>query len=332
MRDIEAKSMMSKLRVGVVGVGYLGRFHARKYAGMKDVELAGVVDADRSRAREMAETLNTRAYDHHRDLMGKVDAVSIVVPTPGHYSVGMDFLENNVHLLVEKPFTRTVEEADELNRIAGERDLIVQVGHLERFNPALKAVQGAVRDPVYMEANRLSVYQERGTDVSVVLDLMIHDIDICLHLAGAGVRSIHATGLPVVSDHIDMANARLEFRNGCVANLTASRVAPEAKRELRLYQEDACIHVDFGGHSATLARRNGSDPGKSDGDAPMPGMDFQRFSPDKGDALLEETLAFVQAVRQKRPPAVTGRMGRDALSIALAVGDRIQAQNQRRGE
>ncbi len=323
---------MNKLRVGVVGVGYLGKFHARKYAGMEDVELAGVVDADRSRARGIAEELNTRAYVHHRDLMGGVDAVSIVVPTPGHFPVGRDFLENNVHLLIEKPITTTVEQADELIRMAGERDLIIQTGHLERFNPALKAVRDAVRDPVFMEAQRRSVYQERGTDVSVVLDLMIHDIDICLHLAGSEVRSIQAAGLPVVSGRIDMANARLEFRNGCVANLTASRVAPEAKRELRLYQEDACIHVDFGGHGATLARRNGSDPGKRDDDAPMPGMDVQRFSPDKGDALLEETLAFVEAVRLGRPPAVTGRMGRDALAVALAVGDRIEAQNRRRGE
>ncbi len=323
---------MKKLRVGVVGVGYLGKFHARKYAGMEDVELVGVVDEDRSRARRIAEDLDTRPYTHHRDLLGKVDAASIVVPTPGHFPVGKDFLENNVHLLIEKPITTTVAEADELIRMARERDLIVQVGHLERFNPALKAVQDAVRDPVFMEANRLSVYQERGTDVSVVLDLMIHDIDICLHLAGAGVRSIHAAGLPVVSEHTDMANARLEFRNGCVANLTASRVAAEAKRELRLFQEEVCIHVDFGGHGATLARRNGSHPGTSDGDAPMPGMDVQRFSPDKGDALLEETLAFVRAVRQGRAPAVTGRMGRDALSIALAVEDRIQAQQRRRGE
>ncbi len=325
---------MNKLRVGVVGVGYLGAFHARKYAAMENVDLVGVVDADRSRAREIARGLNTRACTHHRDLMGEVDAASIVVPTPGHFSVGRDFLENNVHLLIEKPITTSVEEADELIRMAGERDLVIQVGHLERFNPALKAVEEVVRNPVFMEANRLSVFQERGSDVSVVLDLMIHDIDICLHLAGSAVRSIHAAGLSVVSEHIDMANARLEFQNGCVANLTASRVASEPRRDLRLMQEDACIHVDFGGHGSTVARRNGSAPERRDTEkeaSPIPGMVFQRFTPDKGDALLEETLAFVQAVRQGRPPAVTGRMGRDALSIALAVGDRIQTQLRRRG-
>ncbi|MCP4688252.1 MAG: Gfo/Idh/MocA family oxidoreductase [Desulfobacterales bacterium] len=324
---------MDKLRVGVVGVGYLGKFHAQKYAGMENVDLVGVVDADQTLAREIAGGLGAEAHAHHRDLIGKVDAVSVVVPTPAHFSVSRDFLENNVHLLIEKPITTTVEEADELIRMAEERRLIIQVGHLERFNPALKTVQHAVKKPVLMEARRLSVYQERGTEVSVVLDLMIHDIDICLHLAGSGIRSIHAAGISVVSGRIDMANARLEFQNGCVANLTASRIAAEPRRELRLYQEDACIHVDFGGHGASLARRNGSPPEKSRKesrkDAPIPGMDFQRFSPGKGDALLEEALSFVHAVRVGEAPVVTGRMGRDALSAALAVQDRIQTQNQR---
>jgi len=222
---------MNKLRVGVVGAGYLGRFHAEKYARMDDVELVGVVDIDKSQAEEVAGRFNTKAYLHHEYLFGKVDAVSIVVPTPAHFSVAKDFLENNIDVLIEKPMSETTEQADELIRFAKSKSLIIQVGHLERFNPAVVALRDIIKQPMFIESHRLSIYKDRCTDVSVVLDLMIHDIDIILNIVRSEIVNIHAAGIPVISGHVDIANARLEFKSGCIANVTASRISTKNERK-----------------------------------------------------------------------------------------------------
>ncbi|MBU0986987.1 MAG: Gfo/Idh/MocA family oxidoreductase [Proteobacteria bacterium] len=317
---------MKKIRVGVIGVGYLGKFHAEKYAGMDDVDLMGVVDTERSQAESVAEKYNTKAYPTYRDLFGKVDAVSIVVPTGSHFTVARDFLQNGIDVLIEKPMTTTLEEADELIRFSESRGLIVQVGHLERFNPAVVALQDIVRKPMFIESHRLSTYKERCTDVSVVLDLMIHDIDIILNFVKSDVTEIRASGIPVISEHVDIANARLEFKTGCVANVTASRISTKNERKIRLFQKDAYVSVDFTGREITVIQQN-QNMGKGGG--LIPGMEINRLCFTQSDALEEELKSFVRAVIRREAPEVTGQMGRDALKIALNVMEQIKTNSAR---
>lgn len=331
---------MEKLRVGVVGVGYLGTFHAEKYAAMDGVELIGVVDIDRQRARESADLYGCHAFLDHKDLMGKVDAVSIVVPTPDHFNVSRDFLENDIHVMIEKPMTETLEEADTLLELAADRNLVVQVGHLERFNPAVRALREIVKFPRFIESHRLSIYKTRCDDVSVVLDLMIHDIDIILNIVQSDIQHIHGAGISVVSGQVDIANARLAFTNGCVANVTASRISMKNERKIRLFQKDAYISVDFANHEITVVRPKAYecvddvvsvDAGvTSDPDAGpelIPGMDIDRRHFEKGDALAEELSSFTDSVISGKLPAVTGRMGRDALKIALEIMEQIRSSS-----
>ena len=315
---------MKKLRVGVVGAGYLGRFHAEKYARMHDVELIGVVDIDKSQAEEVAGRLNTKAYLHHEYLFGKVDAVSIVVPTPAHFSVAKDFLKNNIDVLIEKPMSETTEQADELIDFAKSRNLIIQVGHLERFNPAVVALRDIIKQPMFIESHRLSIYKDRCTDVSVVLDLMIHDIDIILNFVRSEIVNIHAAGIPVISGHVDIANARLEFKSGCVANVTASRISTKNERKIRLFQKDTYISVDFANQGITVIQRN-----DKVGGGLIPGMEIKQLSFAKGDALENELKSFVKTVRRRENPEVTGQMGRDALKIALSIMKQIRDTNRR---
>jgi predicted dehydrogenase len=315
---------MNKLRVGVVGAGYLGRFHAEKYARMDNVELVGVVDIDKFQAEEVAGRFNTKAYLHHKHLFGKVDAVSIVVPTPAHFSVAKDFLENNIDVLIEKPMSETTEQADELIDFAKSRNLIIQVGHLERFNPAAVALRDIIKQPMFIESHRLSIYKDRCTDVSVVLDLMIHDIDIILNFVRSEIVNIHAAGIPVISGHVDIANARLEFKSGCVANVTASRISTKNERKIRLFQKDTYISVDFANQGITVIQRNDKVKGGL-----IPGMEIKQLSFAKGDALEDELKSFVKTVRRRENPEVTGQMGRDALKIALSIMKQIRDTNRR---
>ncbi|HXV20293.1 MAG TPA: Gfo/Idh/MocA family oxidoreductase, partial [Desulfuromonadales bacterium] len=214
---------MSRLRAGVIGVGYLGRFHAQKYAALENVDLVGIADVSRERAEEVAAEVGTTAFTDYRELLAQVDLVSIVVPTQHHFPVAKECLEAGCHILLEKPVTQTVAEADELIRMAAERHLIFQVGHLERFNPAILALRGVLKNPLFIESHRLAPFKPRGTDVNVVLDLMIHDIDIILNMVPSTVKVVNSVGVPVLSNEVDIANARLQFENGCVANVTASR-------------------------------------------------------------------------------------------------------------
>jgi predicted dehydrogenase len=315
---------IKKLRVGVIGVGYLGKFHAEKYSKMDNVDLVGVVDVNKERAKKVAKKIDAHPYTYYKDLYGKVDAVSIVVPTPVHSTVSRDFLENDIDVLIEKPITVTLEEADKLIQIAESRGLIIQVGHLERFNSAVVALQDIIKKPMFIESHRLSIYKERGTDVSVVHDLMIHDIDIILNFVKSDLISIHAAGIPVISNNIDIANSRLEFKNGCVANVTASRISTKNERKIRLFQRDAYISVDFANHGITIIRQN-----DQNSYGLIPGMDIQQLCFTKGDALEDELKSFVQAVFKREAPAVTGQMGRDALKIALNIVEQINKANRR---
>ena len=318
------KTAAKKLRVGVVGVGYLGKFHAEKYAHMADVELVGVADIDPVAATKVADRLSTTAYTGHAALLDRVDAVSVVVPTSAHFAVARDFLENGVDVLIEKPMTTTLEEADALVTLAENQDLIIQVGHLERFNQAVVALKGILHRPMFIESHRLSLFTDRASDVSVVLDLMIHDIDLISNFARSELISVHAAGVPVVSTEVDIANARLEFKSGCVANVTASRISIKNERKIRLFQKDCYISVDFVEHSITVIRRKGDDRSGL-----IPGMDIQQLSFDQGDALEDELKEFVQSVRDRSEPQVDGRVGRDALRIALNVMGQINSKIDR---
>lgn len=316
--------MDKKIRAAVIGVGYLGKFHAEKYAAMEHVDLVGVVDVDPERAARVARKLGTRAFTDYRELLGRVDAVSVVVHTPAHYAVSRAFLEDDVDVLIEKPMTTDLAEADTLIDIAGQRGLIIQVGHLERFNPAVVALRDIINEPMFIESHRLSVYKPRCTDVSVVLDLMIHDIDIILNFVNSEVQSIHAAGIPVISAEVDIANARLEFVNGCVANVTASRIATRNERKIRIFQRDAYMSVDFANHAITLVRQAAEGNNEI-----VPGTDLQQLAFKSGDALDDEIRSFVNAVSQRSTPEVTGQMGRDALGIALDIMNQISKTSGR---
>jgi predicted dehydrogenase len=315
---------MKKIRVGVIGVGYLGKFHTEKYSRMDNVELVGVADIDRSRADDVAAEFGAQAFTDYRDLFGHVDAVSIVVPTAAHFSVGSDFLNRDVDVLLEKPMTSNLEQADELIEIAESRGRILQVGHLERFNPAIMALKDIVKYPMFIEAHRLSIFKNRSTDVSVVLDLMIHDIDIIMHVVKSRIKSIHAAGAPVICENADIANARLEFESGCVANVTASRISIKNQRKIRLFQKDAYISVDFANRNITIIRQDE----KQSNDL-IPGMDIQQLTFSEADALEDELAAYIQAVSTRQAPEVTGRAGRKALEIALNIMDQINAAIRR---
>jgi len=311
---------MKEIRVGVIGVGYLGKFHAEKYSAMDQVRLAGVVDIDRSRAEEVAARSGSRAFTDYRDLLGRVDAVSIVVPTESHCRVGLEFLHNGVDVLIEKPMATTLKQADELIDVADSRARILQIGHLERFNPAVLALKDIITHPMFIEAHRLSVFKDRSTDVSVVLDLMIHDIDIILNIVKSEIQSIHAAGVPVICEHADIANVRLQFESGCVANVTASRISTKNQRKMRLFQKDAYIAVDFASREITLIRRTGNQP-----DSLVPGTDFQQLSFSEADVLENELASFIQAVRTRNSPVVSGHAGRKALAVALDIMNQVDA-------
>jgi len=309
------------VRTAVVGVGYLGTFHAEKYARLAEAHLVGVVDIDAQRAEAVAARFGCAAYTDHRDLLGAVDAVSVVTPTTEHFSVARDFLQAGVHVLVEKPFTQSLDEAWELVRLAESKGVRLQVGHLERFNPAFKAVEPYVSNPLFLEAHRLALFNERGLEVDVILDLMIHDIDIVLHLVRSPVASFSASGVPVLTRLPDIANVRLEFENGAVANLTASRISVKNMRRLRIFQENRYLVADYGNRRAfTFVKEADAD---EDG---YPEISTEELEVDNRDALEEEIRSFLESVRMGTPPVVDGRQGMNAVRVALAISDQIRAR------
>jgi predicted dehydrogenase len=309
---------MNKLNVGVVGAGYFGKFHAQKYGRMPQANLLGVVDSDPERARAVATENNTQPYFDQADLYDKVDAVSVVVPTPLHYSVASEFLSRGIHVLLEKPITSMVSEAKKLIDLAKAKNLIFQIGHLERFNPALTALHHTVTNPRFIESHRLQSFIERATDVDVIMDLMIHDIDVILSLVGSDVTEVRATGVPVISSLIDIANARLAFENGCVANVTASRISLKGMRKIRIFQPDAYFSIDFAERKVSIHRK---EPGHSA--LGLPKIIVENISPPDHDPLEEEIRAFVQSVLTNTPPVVTGDDGLKALKVAAEIHAQI---------
>jgi predicted dehydrogenase len=306
------------MRTAVVGVGYLGRFHAQKYRSVANSELVGVADPSAAARAAVAAELGVPAHADYRELLGRVEAVSIVTPTPLHYAIAREFLEAGAHVLVEKPMTATVAEGERLIEAARHARRILQVGHLERFNAAVQALQPMLAVPRFIESARLAPFKHRGTDVDVVLDLMIHDIDLILSIVRSPVVAVDAIGSSVFSQEIDIANARLRFANGCVANATASRVSLKTERRLRLFQDDAYVSVDLHQKVLTVIRKTGGL--SADG---MPQVDIQETSYDQGDALKAEIEAFLEAAATGRAPSVSGEEGLAALNVAVSIAEQV---------
>jgi len=308
-----------KLKVGVIGVGSLGQWHARVYSELPSAELVGVHDVNEQRASEIARRYRTRAFARMEDLAAQTEALSVVVPSDLHCKIASLLMERGIHLLVEKPIASSTSDAESMVALARQKGLILQVGHVERFNPVLGALEGALSEPRFIEAVRLAPYPPpregsapRGTEVSVVLDLMIHDLEILLHLVRSPVRDLHAVGVPVLSPSEDIANVRLTFENGCVANVTASRVSQERTRKIRVFQPDTYVSLDYEKQSGHLYRKVGAGIARSD--VPI----------EKGEPLQNELASFVQCVLTRGEPIVSGRQAADALKLAVDICHHIR--------
>jgi hypothetical protein len=309
------------VRVAVIGVGYLGRFHAQKYARLTEADLVSVVDIDSRRGWEVAGELKTRALTDYRELIGKVDAVSIATPTPQHFDIAREFLSSGIHVLLEKPMTKDLEQADALIEMAERNGAILQVGHLERFNSAFTAVRPHLRDPMFIEAHRLALFNERNLEVDVILDLMIHDIDIALNIIQAPLKYIHASGIAALTALPDIASVRMEFANGAVANLSASRISIKNMRKLRIFQKDCYFSADYAQKRAYGVYRE-----PELGEDGFPQLSLEEFEIVEKDSLEEEISAFLNSVRTGSRPEVDGEQGRRALSVALGISRRIEEQ------
>ncbi|MBI3784803.1 MAG: Gfo/Idh/MocA family oxidoreductase [Deltaproteobacteria bacterium] len=308
--------MSDVVRAGVVGVGYLGSFHAEKYAGLEGVALVAVADANLARAGEVAVRCQTEFETDYRRLFGRVDCISLVVPTHLHFPIAAEFLQQGIDVLVEKPMTQGVAEGRTLVTLAEQHKRILQVGHLERFNPAIRALAPMIAQPRFIECHRLAQFVDRGTDVDVILDLMIHDLDVILSLVNADVQSVEAVGVPVLTENVDIANARLRFSNGCIANITASRVAMKRERKIRLFQADTYVSVDYGDKHVRVCRREPIDGVKT--------ITVNELSLEQGDALLAEIEHFVHSVRTRQQPLVDGRTALRALEVAELIRSNLE--------
>jgi predicted dehydrogenase len=304
---------MNKLRVGVVGVGHIGSNHARLYREVPTAELTAIYDVDSARANSIAKKFGTKAAKSLDEFAGLVDAASIATPTNSHHEIALPLLERGKHLLVEKPITGNPQDASELAGLAARNGLVLQVGHVERFNPVLSALEARLTHPRFIEAHRLSPYPNRSTDIGVVLDLMIHDLEIILHLVRSAVQNIDAVGIPVLSKTEDIANARIRFENGCVANVTSSRISPERMRKIRVFQEDAYLSLDYEKQSGEIYRR---ESGKITRD---------RVAIEREEPLKQQLLSFVECATTGRQPRVSGFQATAALELAVEITNKIQS-------
>jgi predicted dehydrogenase len=305
-----------KISVGVVGVGYLGKFHAEKYAASEKAKLVAVVDIDEAKAREIADKYHTEALCDYRQLFGRVQCVSVAVPTRLHRDIAQEFLVQGIDVLVEKPLASNLAEGRDLVETAQVGNAILQVGHLERYNPAIRKLESIIKEPKFIECHRLAPFIERGTDVDVVLDLMIHDIDVIASLVRSPVQQVEAVGVPVLTDKPDIANARIKFANGCIANVTSSRVSIKRERKVRFFQPDAYISIDYDQRRAQIFYK------------PPPGatwLDIRGESIDikDGDALADEIDSFLDCVRSRSLPLVSGAEGLRALEIASMISSQL---------
>jgi predicted dehydrogenase len=317
--EMPIEPVREHIRTAVIGVGYLGRFHAQKYAQLDGSKLVGVVDQNQQAAQAVGAELGVPAHHDYRELLGKVDAVSLAVPTPLHHAIGRELLGSGIHVLIEKPIATTTQEAQELIDIARKRKCVLQVGHLERFNPAIVAAVARLKTPRFVESHRLAPFKQRGTDVSVVLDLMIHDIDLIQELVGQPIESIDAIGSSVFSGEIDIVNARLRFKGGCVANTTASRISLKQERKIRIFQDDAYLSIDMQQKILSVIRKKDTAAAV---ESPAQ-VSIEEESFEQGDALRDEIAAFLNAVRTKTEPVVSGEDGLRALETAIRITEQV---------
>jgi predicted dehydrogenase len=304
------------MKVAVIGVGHLGRHHARIYEEMEGTELAGVVDIRRERAEEIAQVHHTQAFTDYHELFGRVDAVSLAVPTVDHAQIGVNLLEHGIDVLVEKPLATSLEDARRLIETAARSGRILQTGHVERFNPVVMAAIEAATSPQFFEIHRLAAFSPRSLDIDVVLDLMIHDLDIVLHLVRSPVAEVRAVGIPILSSKADIANARVEFQNGCVANLTASRVSYEKTRKLRFFQPHDYISVDYATQTGIMVSLR------------MGRVIERKLEPANGEPLRIELESFVKSVQTRSAPAVSGEDGYRALELAIQINEAIARRSK----
>ena len=302
---------MNKIRMGVVGVGHLSSIHAKLYNEIESCSLAAVCDIDKTRLGEVSGSLNVPGYTDYQELFDKVEAVSVTVPTNLHYKIAADLLKHKIHCLVEKPFTTNLREADSLIKIAKKNKLILQVGHIERFNSAFSATRKVIHNPQFIECHRLSPFPHRSLDVGAVLDIMIHDIDIILGLVQSKIKKIESVGVNILTQFEDIANARITFQNGCIANLTASRVSDELMRRIRIFQEDTYISLDYKEAKASIYKKSGL--GITKEDLPI----------EKEEPLRKELESFLDCVANQKEPLVSGIIARQALAVALEIQEQI---------
>ena len=307
---------MSKIRVAVIGIGYLGEFHAEKYKANKNAELVAIVDTDRSRRDVVSKKLDVKSYSAYESIINEVDAVSIVVPTNLHYKVASYFISNNKHVLIEKPFASSVSEAKKLKKLASKRDIVLQVGHLERFNKAFVKLKNIVKNPVFIECNRISPFKIRGTEVNVVMDLMIHDLDIVMSLNNSNIKNIQANGASVLTNKTDIANARITFENGCVCNLSASRISEKIERKMRVFQKDSYFSLDY--QDCELDSYKKVISGK-----------IKRIEKNKNnfinnDPLNEEIKSFIECIKKSKNPVIDAVDGIKALQYAIKISNLIK--------
>lgn len=306
---------MQKVRIGVIGTGHLGSIHAKIYAESKNCSLQGVCDTDKPRLDKIASQLKVCGFSNYRELLDKVDAVSVAAPTKLHYEIASFFLNHKIHALVEKPFTLNLKEADSLIETARKNKLVLQVGHIERFNSAFSATQKLIKEPKFIECHRLSPFTGRSLDVGAVLDIMIHDIDIILGLVNSGIKNIESVGVNVLTQFEDIANSRITFGNGCVANLTASRISDETMRKIRIFQEDAYISLDYKNAAACIYKKEGSAIAK------------ENLPIEKEQPLQKELESFLDCVIADKEPLVSGKVAREALAVALKIQNQIWRKN-----
>ena len=305
---------MNKLKVAVIGIGHLGHHHARIYANMPDIKLTAVCDSNKKLAKKTASHHNTACYTDYKDLIGKIDAASIAVPTELHFEIAKKLLENNIHCLIEKPITNDLSQAQQLVQLAENKKLILQVGHVERFNPAIRGVQQYVQNPRFIECHRMGPFKKRALDVGVVLDLMIHDIDIIMYLVNSPITSIEAVGINVLTDYEDIANARLKFQNNAIANISASRLSAAEMRKIRIFQPDAYISLDYVKKAAVIFRKSGKRITRSNIPIKIK------------DALEQELASFVDCIQKDQKPLVSGKEATEALRIALEITNQLKTQ------
>lgn len=317
---------MKTIKTAVIGTGYLGEFHAQKYQQLKQTDLVAVVDTDLQRAQAIAKQCKTDALTDYTTLVGQVDAVSIVTPTQTHYEIGKFCLEHGIHVLMEKPITVTIDEAQTLIDLAAQHQLVLQVGYLERFNPILVHSMDRIHNPQFFESNRIMPFNPRNKDVNVVLDLMIHDIDLIQTIVNSPIQSIDASGACVLTQKIDIANARIHFESGCIANVTASRVSLKAERKMRIFQADAYFSLDFQDKQATICTK-----GKGEMLPGIPAIKRDVYKAKKADPLFDEINAFANSIILKKPAMVPGEAGKQALETALRITDQVQADLEKRG-